>query len=116
MPRNNKSRGRELDFASFVDALLWISIVKFPQQDISLAFWRQPNGDVLLDGAKTESVDSLKAVMRLIERGNRKRRVGSKIYISFAEEDGFSIDVSDWKAQCITKTFPCIAERATTAG
>jgi predicted DNA binding CopG/RHH family protein len=59
VPRNGKSRGKELDFASFVDALLWISIVKFPQQDISLAFWRLITEHVFLFAFVPQQVQTL---------------------------------------------------------
>ena len=39
-PRGPGNGGRGLDFACFVDALLWIAVVKYPDADIALAFWR----------------------------------------------------------------------------
>ena len=59
VPRNGKSRRQELNFASFVDALLWISIVKFPQQDISLAFWRLITEHVFLFAFVPQQVQAL---------------------------------------------------------
>ena len=58
-PRNGKSRANELDFAGFVDALLWISTVKFPRADISLAFWRLITEHVFLFPFVPQQVQAL---------------------------------------------------------
>ena len=30
----------DMDFDGFVDAVLWLGIIKYPRFDISVAFWR----------------------------------------------------------------------------